>query len=73
MVDESKIEQLKAAADLITQKELSVLLQVTTNTLREWRRLGKGPDYVRVQKGVFYRMRDIQIWLEHNTVQTART
>jgi predicted site-specific integrase-resolvase len=59
------------ALELWTQAQLAALLNVKPNTLREWRRLGKGPAYIRIQKGVFYRKADVENWLEDNKVVPA--
>lgn len=52
--------------DLMTQEELAKLLGVKRNTLREWRRLKRGPAYIRILKGVFYRRTDVNAWLDAN-------
>jgi hypothetical protein len=44
------------------------LLRVTKGTLREWRRLKKGPAYIRASKAVFYMRADIKAWLERQKV-----
>lgn len=67
-----KIDFLRAQVDLITQDEFATMMGVSTNTLRDWRRKGTGPHYIRVQKGVFYRLKDINEWLELNRVETQR-
>ena len=49
-----------------------MLLDVSADTLREWRRLKQGPDFVKTGKGVMYREVDIQEWLRHNVVPVMR-
>lgn len=68
-----KGENLRAKLGLLTQDELALLLEVTTETLREWRRLRQGPDFVKAGKGVMYRESDIQDWLKLNVVPVTRT
>lgn len=63
---------LRARLGLITTDELAVMLDVTPETLREWRRLRQGPDYVKTGKGVMYREGDIQEWLKRNVVPVVR-
>ncbi len=57
---------------VLTQEELAEMVDVTTDTLREWRRIKVGPDYVRVGKHVMYREKDVQDWLRHNVVPVVR-
>ena len=61
------------ALGLLSQDELAELLGVTKGTLREWRRQNKGPDYLRVEKTVFYRQKDVEDWLGFKVVFTNRT
>lgn len=65
-------EQLRDKLGLITPEELAITLDVTPETLREWRRLKQGPDYVKTGKGVAYREVDIQDWLKRNVVPVVR-
>lgn len=60
--------KLRERLGLISQEELADMLEVTRETLREWRRLKQGPDYVRVGKSVFYRESDIHDWMKRNAV-----
>lgn len=48
------------------------MIGVTTETLREWRRLKQGPDYVKAGKGVMYREVDVQEWIKRNVVPVVR-
>jgi hypothetical protein len=59
---------LRSKLGLLTQEELAVLIEVSPDTLREWRRLKQGPDYVKAGKGVMYREKDVLRWLERNLV-----
>lgn len=53
--------------------ELADMLNVTEDTLREWRRNRVGPDFVKTGKVVVYREADVQKWLEMNVVLTNRS
>lgn len=53
--------------------ELADMLNVTEDTLREWRRNRVGPDFVKTGKVVVYREVDVQKWLEMNVVLTNRS
>lgn len=67
-----KGEVLRSKLGLITQEDLALLLDVSVDTLREWRRLKQGPDFVKTGKGVMYREVDIQDWLKRNVVPVVR-
>lgn len=67
-----KGDLLRSKLGLITQEDLGLLLDVSVDTLREWRRLKQGPDFVRTGKGVMYREVDIKEWLERNVVPVVR-
>ena len=63
---------LRSRLGLVTQDELALMLDVSADTLREWRRLKQGPDFVKTGKGVMYREVDIQEWLSLNVVPVMR-
>lgn len=58
---------------LLTSEEAAELLGVHVNTLATWRDKGEGPAYIRFGSGtrapIKYRMRDINEWLEKQTVR----
>lgn len=62
---------LRDAFNLITQQELAFMLNVTEPTLRVWRHEGRGPDYVKFGKQVFYTRDAVERWLQSSTVQLA--
>lgn len=64
--------ELRSRLGLMTQEELATMLDVTVDTLREWRRLKQGPDFVKTGKGVMYREIDVQDWLKRNVVLVLR-
>jgi predicted transcriptional regulator len=67
MTDSNQLE-LPLVHEQMTQDEVAKLLRVTKGTLREWRRLKKGPAYIRASKAVFYMRADIKAWLERQKV-----
>lgn len=64
---------LRSEMGLLSQEDLAVLLEVKVQTLRQWRRLGRGPDFVKTQKSIYYRRSDVEKWLSMNVVPTNRT
>ena len=63
---------LRGKLEILTQEELAQVLDVTPDTLREWRRLKQGPDFVKAGKNVMYRERDVLSWLAVNVVVVLR-
>ena len=59
---------LRIRIGLLTPDELGSMLEVTVETLREWRRLKQGPDYVKTGKSVMYREVDVTSWLGRNVI-----
>lgn len=58
---------------LFTPKDLMARWSVTDNTLRRWRMLGTGPDYIKLGPGkgseVRYRLEDIERFEKDNKIE----
>jgi hypothetical protein len=54
---------LRGIVGLITPKELAEAIGVAEQTLAGWRCSNKGPSFVKLGKGVFYRLADVQKWV----------
>lgn len=65
-------DNLRQSLAVYTPDELASILGVTRKTLAEWRRLKKGPDFVRIEKNVLYRQKDVETWMDLNTVLVQR-
>jgi predicted DNA-binding transcriptional regulator AlpA len=66
--------QTASASDVLTAKETSQEYGIPEPTLTDWRYKSLGPPYVRLgPKSIRYRRRDIEAWLEANTVRPAGT
>lgn len=65
-------ETLRQTLCVYTPDELAAILGVTRKTLAEWRRLKKGPDFVRIEKNILYRLKDVEAWMDLNTVLVQR-
>jgi excisionase family DNA binding protein len=46
----------------LTEREAAPRIGVAPGTLRNWRRQGRGPAYLKVGKAVRYRAEDIEAW-----------
>ncbi len=55
----------------MTERELALILKLSTATLRAWRYLGKGPRFVRYGRIVRYLQSDVDIFIRENIVDTG--
>jgi hypothetical protein len=53
---------------LLSEEELAGIINVEPHTLSIWRSKGKGPNFARLGKSVFYRQVDVQTWIGANVV-----
>jgi predicted DNA-binding transcriptional regulator AlpA len=59
------------SSNLLTPKQLAVLLAVNENTLAKWRLIGDGPKFIRVQRSIRYADNDVDQWLEQRKFQST--
>lgn len=66
--------ELRARVGLLLPAELAALLGVEVRTLASWRGRKVGPDYVASEGGarIYYRLQDVEAWLEMQVVPTDR-
>ena len=57
--------------ELINTDTVAKLLGLSSPTLRLWRTLGKGPQYVKLGGAVRYRISDLEAWLDSNTIEPS--
>ena len=50
-------------AELISDKEAATKLHVKPQTLAAWRCEGRGPNWCKIGRRVYYRLSDLQTWL----------
>lgn len=48
---------------LLTEKDVSAILQVPCPTLQLWRHRGSGPPFVKLGRLVRYRLEDVDAWV----------
>jgi predicted DNA-binding transcriptional regulator AlpA len=49
---------------LLTEREVARRLAVSTGLLRKWRRLGDGPEFLRLGRAVRYNEYNLRRWIE---------
>lgn len=53
---------------LLTEVQAADVLNMSVRTLQAWRLKGTGPSFVRAGRAIRYRRRDLESWMEANTV-----
>lgn len=71
-LDDLRGQYLREKFGLLTPADLAALRAVDERTLAVERCSGRGPDYVKLGRRVFYRMEDVSTWVRLNVVQTDR-
>jgi excisionase family DNA binding protein len=54
--------------EILTDKETASFLGIAERTLRDWRKQGKSPAYIRLGNKIRYRKKDIDAYLDKQTV-----
>lgn len=62
--------QLQRVVGLLTEEDMTLLLTVSEHTLQQWRQRKVGPWYIKLEKGVFYRIEDVEAWIDSSLVVT---
>ena len=60
--------------DRLTENELAARCRVSASTVQKWRRLKKGPPFIKVggERGsIRYLIKDVEAWEERHRVQTS--
>jgi hypothetical protein len=70
--DVDRGEHLRDRFELLSPTDLGLLIGVDERTLAVWRCQGRGPDYARLGRSIFYRRADVQTWIDLNITQTDR-
>ena len=58
--------ELRSQIGLFTTEEVASALEVTAHTLAQWRAEKRGPDFVKLGRGIFYQRADLQKWIDAN-------
>lgn len=56
---------------LLAEVQAAKLLNLSVRTLQAWRAKHSGPAFVRAGRAIRYCRRDLQIWINANTVRSA--
>lgn len=58
---------------VVREREAGQLLGVSVAALRRWRREGRGPAFVRLERCIGYRIDDLETFVNANRVTQSRT
>lgn len=68
--DHSALSQLPK---LLTERQVSMIFNISINTLRYWRHCGDGPNYIKMGKLVRYHQVELESYIQRRTcVSKAR-
>lgn len=56
------------STQLLTEDEAATRTRFSKSALQKWRVLGKGPDYIKLGRKVYYRPTDLEKWINQNVV-----
>jgi predicted DNA-binding transcriptional regulator AlpA len=59
---------IKDPDSLLTEVQAAELTQMSVRTLQAWRSRRAGPPFVQVGRAVRYRLQDLRVWIDANTV-----
>ena len=57
---------------LLKEGEAAQILTCQPSALRRWRREGRGPRFIRVERLIRYRQSDLEDFIEQNSVDRAK-
>lgn len=63
---ESRTRALRNLMGLLTDEDVQALLMVSENTTQFWRTNRKGPPYCKLGNKVFYKVSDLEMWVDQN-------
>lgn len=64
---EAHTRTLRNLMGLLTDEDVQALLMVSANTTQFWRTNKKGPPYCKLGNKVFYKVSDLERWVDQNT------
>jgi len=61
-------DELRHDFGLLTEEELSIMLDNRIDTIRSWRAEKFGPKWVKLGRSVYYRDQDVNEWITENVI-----
>ena len=61
--------QHTTATPTLAERDSAVYIGFRPPALKAWRREGRGPAYIRVNRSIRYRVADLDAWLDAHRVQ----
>ena len=62
---------MQASDKLLTMTEVSGVTRAPIDTLRHWRKVGKGPDGFKLGRRVVYRESDVLRWIDEQAQRSV--
>lgn len=57
---------LRRTLGIMLPEELAMALHVSDHSIHAWRRAGEGPQHTRLGRRVYYRVADVNAWVDQN-------
>ena len=64
---------LRDRIGLVSETQFANMMEVSEFTTQSWRVAGTGPMFVKLGRSVFYRLKDIEAWMEDNLHKSTKT
>lgn len=64
---------MTALSTLLTTREAAEVLRVKESTLEQWRWQGRGPQFIKLNRSVRYRLADIEAFVEGRVCWSTTT
>ena len=66
--DRKMADAVSPSQNLLNERAVAHLVSMSVSSLRRWRRLGKGPRFIKLYRSVKYRADDVTAWLNERPV-----
>jgi len=66
-------QTLRDRVGLVSEAQFAGMMNTSEYTLQYWRAHGTGPRFVKLGRAIYYRLKDIEAWMDVNTHESTRT
>jgi predicted DNA-binding transcriptional regulator AlpA len=55
---------MQPEGEVLTERQVAAYLNMSVGVLHKWRRLDKGPTFVKIGRVIRYKWKDVEAWLD---------